>query len=654
MAIQDDGQLDVLFSDTLKARIVKLEYGSIDSNGEFIPISVDDIRRIYIEETGMEPPNKITLYRSDDFKSSGRDSGFDGTVIHFYDPEKGVNEIYTIPRGSEKVETGGAGDGQPLDWIYNGLGIFTGKVNDQLEDAQDFEEWASDSINRSIGNDIKHKEHIPELRKIGLGHSLGGNHIQMIYLLGGEFDSVYALNDAAPTVYQLAGNDADFFREIQIVYGKHIKQTEDLFTLDPKQLQSFALNYYQSKGVNIHHITSEEDALYPLHLTRGFLRLGDEHVVDTNPNLSGLHSVIERIPDKQLQALQKYLAAAAPYYEEAGMDGLFHYATGIDNRFLQNLNVIITGDYEAEGSIELKNIAKFTFFHPFKAAKNRYTAFIEVKNQLPIIQKRLTELVQLIPVLIVIADSMTGEEGQQISDYLRSIQQRAEKVLTAIVALSTFDITSLKGFKDSVKGIMFIAQELKGVISDLHLLWASGKELIANLLGSGEAHGLEALLNGLSQTNRHYSGNDLIYRKGDGASIIEINISSASRLYWIGQDNYEKKRLVLERIQQAYIQKFEQPYDFRKQDLLSKISDMESNPHAYSHLLGGGDREMVGISVRESIPPMPSQITNNINGIQRFYEADIEKGKRLFSQMKDAILQLFSEDQQLTAIFELR
>ena len=71
MAIQDDGQLDVLFSDTLKARIVKLEYGSIDSDGEFIPISIEDIRRVYIEETGMEPPNKIMLYRSDDYKSSG-------------------------------------------------------------------------------------------------------------------------------------------------------------------------------------------------------------------------------------------------------------------------------------------------------------------------------------------------------------------------------------------------------------------------------------------------------------------------------------------------------------------------------------------------------------------------------------------------------
>jgi len=310
---QNDSQSDVLYSDTLKARIVNLEYGSKDKDEKFIPISVEDIRRIYIEETGIEPPNKIMLYRSDDFKSSGRDSGFDGTIIHFYDPEKGINESYTIPRGSESMETGGAGNGQPLDWIYNGLGIFTGKVNDQLEDSKDFEERVSLEVNKYIEKN-KHKSdvEIPELRKIGIGHSLGGNHIQMMFLLGGEFDSVYALNDAAPTVYQLGGNDAVFFRAVQINFGSHIKDSDDLYTLDPKQLQAFALNYYKSKGVNIHHITSEEDALYPLNLTRGFLRFGDEHVIDTNPNLSGLHDVIERIPDKQLQSLQKYLAAPSP------------------------------------------------------------------------------------------------------------------------------------------------------------------------------------------------------------------------------------------------------------------------------------------------------------------------------------------------------
>lgn len=215
-------------------------------------------------------------------------------------------------------------------------------------------------------------------------------------------------------------------------------------------------------------------------------------------------------------------------------------------------------------------------------------------------------------------------------------------------------ITSLTGFTKRIKGIQTIVQELKAMISDMHLLWESGKELVTNVKGSTDAHALESLINGLSQSNRHYVGDDLIYRKGEGASIIEVNFSSASRLYWMGLDNYEKKRLVLQRIQRAYIRKFVQPYDWRKQDLDSKIGDMESNPHAYSHLLGGGDREMVGISVQEYVPPMPKQITDNIDRIQNYYETDIEQGKHLFSQMKDAIIQLFSEDQRLTAIFELR
>ena len=108
MDIQEDSSLDVLHSEILKARIVNLEYGSKDEDGELIPISPEDIRRIYIEETGPEPPNNITLYRSEDFKSSWRDSGFDGTVIHFYDPQKGINESYTIPRGSESMGIGSA------------------------------------------------------------------------------------------------------------------------------------------------------------------------------------------------------------------------------------------------------------------------------------------------------------------------------------------------------------------------------------------------------------------------------------------------------------------------------------------------------------------------------------------------------------------
>ena len=156
---------------------------------------------------------------------------------------------------------------------------------------------------------------------------------------------------------------------------KPFQDVDELYKLDPKQLRTFALNYYKSKGIHIDHITSEEDALYPLHLARGFIRFGNEQVVDTNPTLNGLDNVITRIPDKELQSLQKYLATASPYYEEAGMDGLYHFATGIDNNFLKNMNVLLTGDPDSEGALNLKNIAKFTFSNPFKAAKNRYAAF---------------------------------------------------------------------------------------------------------------------------------------------------------------------------------------------------------------------------------------------------------------------------------------
>lgn len=646
----------VLSSEILIARIVQLEYGNRDSDGNYIPMTIEDIRRIYIEETAEKPPNGISLYRSDEFKSKGKDSGFDGTVIHFYDQEKGINQSYTIPRGSESVESGGEGDGQPLDWVYNGLGIFTGKTNDQLEDFRKFEEWASLEINKFVEiekNASKENIVIPELRRNGLGHSLGGNQIQMLYLLGVNFDSVYALNDAAPTVYQLAENDGGFFREVQIEFGEHIINPDELYELDPRKLQEFASVYYKSKGDQIHHITSEEDALYPLHLTRGFLRLGKESVIDTNPNLSELDNIIGRIPDRQLQSLQKYIAAASPYYEEEGMDGLFFYATGIDNKFQRNLNLLITGVSETEGLLSFETIGRRLITSPSKVAMNQSHAFNEIQKQIPVIQERMRELVLQIPALIIIVNAMSGEEGKRIIDHLRSLQERAEKVEKAMAKISTLNLKSVKGFMKGLIGIRDLFQELNGMISEMRLLWKTGKDLLSDIFGSFDAHKLDALINGMSQSNRRYVGNDLFYSAGEGASIIEVNISSASRLYWLGVDNYDQKLLVLERIQQAYIDRFVQPYEWRKKDLLSKISDMESNPHSYSYLLGGGDKEMISISVHETIPPMPAQITHTVEVIQNFYEADIVKGKNLFNQMKEAIIQLFSEDQQLTAIFEL-
>ncbi|MCG3088466.1 DUF6792 domain-containing protein [Sporosarcina cyprini] len=651
---EKDEQREVLDSEILKARITKLEYGEKDKDGNFVPISEEDIRRIYIEETGQEPPKTINLYHSDGIMScKSRDSGFDGTVVHFYDPDKGINQSYTITRGSEGSEVGGRSDGKPMDWSYNGIGIFTGKVNDQLQDAMEFEEWANKEINQFVDKQSGKKE-IPSLKKYGLGHSLGGNHIQMMLLLGVPFDNVVVMNDAAPTVYQLAANDPTFFKEIRAEFGLKGYKIEDLYDLDPKKLQDFALEHYKNMGEKIHHLTSEEDALYPLNLTRGFIRLGTEDIIDTNPDLASLHDVLGRIPDKSLQSLQKYLAKAAPYYEEAGMDGLFHFATGIDNKFLENLSLLLTGDPEVELKLDLKNIAKYWLGDRNKKMVVRAAAFEEIKAHLPVIQKRLEDLVKQLPVLITIADSMSGEEGKRISDYLRRVQEKSENILKLIAVINEADLSSLRGFITAWKALKALISQLQGLAEDMYLMWETGKDLINALGGSFEAHGLEALINGLADPSRQYAGKDLIMTAGGGgAEKIEINISSASRLYRMGITNYEEKRLLLTQIQRTFVERFEQPFEWRKRELMNKISEMESNPHAYSYLLGSSDREMVSISVNEKIPPMPPGIVNDIDGIQSFFMEDIEKGRRLFENMKNAILEFFSEDELVAAIFEL-
>lgn len=48
-------------------------------------------------------------------------SGYNGTVIHFYSDEKGINQAYVISQGSHDSE----------DWEYNFTGLFLGLQGSQ-------------------------------------------------------------------------------------------------------------------------------------------------------------------------------------------------------------------------------------------------------------------------------------------------------------------------------------------------------------------------------------------------------------------------------------------------------------------------------------------------------------------------------------------
>lgn len=121
---------EVLFSDELRARILSLEYKNL---------TAEKIRQIYFEETGKEIEiNNITIYKSKDFEEIFKKGsyGFDGTIIHFFDEEAKINQVYSIARESEMHEDE---DWRPEDWLYNLMGIFVGGSSIQYDNAVYFE-----------------------------------------------------------------------------------------------------------------------------------------------------------------------------------------------------------------------------------------------------------------------------------------------------------------------------------------------------------------------------------------------------------------------------------------------------------------------------------------------------------------------------------
>ncbi|MBP3038227.1 hypothetical protein J9303_01755 [Bacillaceae bacterium Marseille-Q3522] len=288
---------EVINTDILRARIANLEYGKI---------TVEQIRKLYIEEIGKEPPTEITVYHSEDIMEikEGKDSGFDGTVIHFYDPEKGINQSYTITRGSEAGEDNGKGP--PLDWLYNGFGIFTGSIRDQYNNAEDFDEIVTQLINKKMSKDIERKLERGEkvrpvkLQKYAIGHSLGGNHAQLLEIMTQSFEDVYVINDAAPTSYQLALIDPDFRLSISDEFNIDPENNTILYSLPPAELKAFAEEYYKDRGKDIHHLTVEEDMLFGVFNLRGFLELGDRKIINMDPKYEGIGEIIGELSDENV------------------------------------------------------------------------------------------------------------------------------------------------------------------------------------------------------------------------------------------------------------------------------------------------------------------------------------------------------------------
>ncbi|WP_226680871.1 DUF6792 domain-containing protein [Sutcliffiella horikoshii] len=674
----NDGE--ILFSEVLKARIAQLEYDQL---------TVENIRRIYIEETGNEPPGKITLYHSDDYIDNEElDSGFDGTVIHFFDPKVGINQSYTITRGSEPLEDNGLGG--PNDWLYNLFGIFVGKVQNQYVDARDFDLVVTNEINslvekelstyRARGYDISSMD----LVKRGIGHSLGGNLIQTLQLMNASYVDVFTINDAPPSVYQLALIDVKFRQQI----NNHFNTDEmsEIYNINPESLKNFGEEYYGEKGQNIHHLTIKEEFLYSIIGFRGFLDLGTRTVLNTSNHTGGINKYMNKISDENLQNIQQFVAKHAPAYEKAGVDGLNRSMFGIDQELFtliddikQDWKKIFEPPKWKRGAVPMTigviGFGSFTVDMPFAYPVKEFPSDFFSNQQEFIsrameIKAKLEDLTKVLPSLLALV-------GEISEDLLKLIQVHVEEMLGSIQRMiQAIGSAALDIGKNLVKGSFThnlsqheniltlielsetIELESGKIQNNYQAIIDDTNDFVGEFGDAAHAHGMEHVVNSLNQVEgRRYEGSDLIrYKNATDGRTIEVNLSSAVRIYQLGLDKCMEKEEALTAWRRLYYTEYVDDLEFRKKRVMNAIHQMEANPRNYTHLLpvSSSDVKVTKINVHEFIRPLDPMFQDSFEGMYHYLREEIEKAKAMISRVRKSIEDLFEEDQNISKLFELR
>lgn len=308
-------QEELLDTDLLRSRIMDLAYHEMTE---------EQIRQIYMEETGRSAPNYIKVYETDDYLADfSVENGFHGTSIHFYDESLGIHQTYTIAIVRTTMENHHL---IPIDWTYHTFGIFDSRKIGQFEALKAFHHQVTNEIaNQASTND--------SLVKFGLGHAYGGNLISLLQLITKDFFHVYTLNSTPPTFYQHAYFDKTFWQSLAIHFQINKDHFPDIYQVDPIKLKMFAEAYYLESGQKITHVTTTHNLLTMFFHgeIRGFFRVG-KHIepLKTAVTNDRIAKLMIQIPDRAIKELQLWLADDLNVIREKGLVGVLEKRTGID------------------------------------------------------------------------------------------------------------------------------------------------------------------------------------------------------------------------------------------------------------------------------------------------------------------------------------
>ena len=219
-------------------------------------VSYNDVMKIILTDTGLIlTKENLSLYSSESFKI-GHSSGMDGLAIHIEVPEKNIDQVFYIFRGTH--------DGK--DAYYNTTGIAAATNTSQLIHAEEFF--------KQVSSEIEKKGSKPLI--FGDGHSLGGHIIVSLALKVNtnynqeQFVNVRGLNDAPLNVYGMYQFDEVFERHLRNRLG--IARPSKL---SEKDLIQYTKEYYSEPAQIIEHVRVKGEPLYAQDF-RGKLYIGSQ------------------------------------------------------------------------------------------------------------------------------------------------------------------------------------------------------------------------------------------------------------------------------------------------------------------------------------------------------------------------------------------
>ncbi|MED3625746.1 hypothetical protein P4478_00690 [Bacillus subtilis] len=628
---------NIFENENVKLRLIDLEYkekfaSNIESEIKRAKTDFEvEVRRIYKEETHRDLPKNLEIYTSNELikknskiDTSIRESGYDCTAIYIKDDKQHVNQLHIISEGSADNE----------DWSYNFFGLFLGIDDSQYQATKEF-----------VRNAKRETENSHDLKTFAMGHSLANNNQVMVQLIDGEFDEVYGVNGAQISVDHLLATDLNL--RDRLMHKFHIRRLKDINDIPPDKLKKEIQKYYEDKGVtaNITQRISKDDPLYGVSGKADFITFGDVKMADTNTSVKGIRNIMDGVPDEDVRSIQKFLQKYKDDYEKDGLNGFIKAASGIDIDLIEKVK-------NTDGALKKVSV----LYEHFDDVKQMYG---RIKEELPSFLGFLHTLLRNSgPVVDQLAENGYIDETQKkvikkeltnINASMRGIESRYEHFI---------DHLKHGQFMQALKDVGEIVDYVKSILSSLKTLDTETKDALKLIV---DGHSIVQMLNALSKEKGFsYKGSDIYFTgKSGSGETIQVNLSSAVRIYQNGMKIVEDMEDAISKYQKVYSQEIDEDFIDKKQAIITAIHHMEENPLHYAfdlqfRLAAGFSHtfdKLEKISVHESFHTgaLPAN-----DGIVAELKKQTTEKRDFIKNIRESIEKLFEKEEMISQLFDFQ